>query len=399
MTETSSSRRIDWIDYARVISIILIIIAHSHYLSIRTTFGGIPAQQSDILFSAIGSSPYFHYANKIIYEILSTFRLPLLFLISGIVYSLSRKKRTIAELTRIKFKRLIIPFIFSTLFLSVPIKYLCGYFDKSQNLIYDIVCGHILLMSNSHLWFLITLFVIFIIYHTIDLILKRIAINASINQSIIILLGAFMLFFSGRMPELLAIDQLFNYFIFFAIGASPVTFSIIGKKLPLNNHPWLIAGCYWITFTTLVIGYRHFLSHLGNTDTDPNTIFMIDRLFCIIWGLTGAYGSILMAKAISSTKRILKNPAIRLIKDNSFKLYRYSDPFNYLVIYISSSSNILLISHPIGAPIHCITRFLVTITAPIIIILVQRYLGNNSTRISNRAHFALSFKRNSTDVR
>lgn len=120
MTDISSSKRIDWIDYARVISIILIIIAHAHYLSIRTAFGGIPTQQSDILFSAIGSSPYFYYANKIIYEILSTFRLPLLFLISGIVYSLSRKKRTITELARIKSKRLIIPFIFSTLFLSVP---------------------------------------------------------------------------------------------------------------------------------------------------------------------------------------------------------------------------------------------------------------------------------------
>lgn len=166
MTDISSSKRIDWIDYVRVISIILIIIAHAHYLSIHTAFGGIPTQQSDILFSAIGSSSYFYYANKIIYEILSTFRLPLLFLISGIVYSLSRKKRTITELARIKFKRLIIPFIFSTLFLSVPIKYICGYFDESTDLIRDIVCGHILLMSNSHLWFLVTLFVIFIIYST-----------------------------------------------------------------------------------------------------------------------------------------------------------------------------------------------------------------------------------------
>ena len=48
MTDISSSKRIDWIDYARVISIILIIIAHAHYLSIRTAFGGIPTQQSDI---------------------------------------------------------------------------------------------------------------------------------------------------------------------------------------------------------------------------------------------------------------------------------------------------------------------------------------------------------------
>lgn len=161
MTDSSSSKRIDWIDYARAISIILIIIAHTHYLSISTDSEEF-LQQTHILFSTIGTSPYFHYANKIFYEILSTFRLPLLFMLSGIVYSLSRKKRTIAELTRNKFRRLIIPFIFTTLFLSVPVKYLCGYFDESTDLIRDIVCGHILLMDNSHLWFLVTLFVIFI---------------------------------------------------------------------------------------------------------------------------------------------------------------------------------------------------------------------------------------------
>lgn len=92
MTDTPSSKRINWIDYARAISIILIIIAHTHYLSISTDFGGIPSQQTHILFSAIGTSPYFHYANKIFYEILSTFRLPLLFLLSGIVYSTLSKE-------------------------------------------------------------------------------------------------------------------------------------------------------------------------------------------------------------------------------------------------------------------------------------------------------------------
>lgn len=398
MADISSSKRIDWIDYARVISIILIIIAHAHYLSIRTAFGGIPTQQSDILFSAIGSSPYFYHANKVIYELLSTFRLPLLFLISGIVYSLSRKKRTITELARIKFKRLIIPFIFSTLFLSVPIKYICGYFDESTDLIRDIVCGHILLMSNSHLWFLVTLFVIFIIYHAIDRILKSISINASGRQSIIIIIGACMLFISGIMPELLAIDQLFHYFIFFSIGASPVTFSIIEKKNLPKNLPWLIVGSYWIIFAILVISYKNFISHPGIIDTGSGTMFIIEQIFCIIWGIAGAYGSILVAKAIASNKRISNNPAIRLVKDNSFKLYRYSDPFNYLVIYISTTTGLLLISHPIGAPVYCVVRFLVTIIAPILIILVQRYLRNR-TWIPSRILFAFPFKRNSTDAR
>lgn len=398
MADISSSKRIDWIDYARVISIILIIIAHAHYLSIRTAFGGIPTQQSDILFSAIGSSPYFYYANKVIYELLSTFRLPLLFLISGIVYSLSRKKRTITELARIKFKRLIIPFIFSTLFLSVPIKYICGYFDESTDLIRDIVCGHILLMSNSHLWFLVTLFVIFIIYHAIDRILKSISINASGRQSIIIIIGACMLFISGIMPELLAIDQLFHYFIFFSIEASPVTFSIIEKKNLPKNLPWLIVGSYWIIFAILVISYKNFISHPGIIDTGSGTMFIIEQIFCIIWGIAGAYGSILVAKAIASNKRISNNPAIRLVKDNSFKLYRYSDPFNYLVIYISTTTGLLLISHPIGAPVYCVVRFLVTIIAPILIILVQRYLRNR-TWIPSRILFAFPFKRNSTDAR
>lgn len=398
MTDSSSSKRIDWIDYARAISIILIIIAHTHYLSISTVFGGIPSQQTHILFSAIGISPYFHYANKIFYEILSTFRLPLLFLLSGIVYSLSRKKRTISELTRNKFRRLIIPFIFTTLFLSVPIKYLCGYFDESTNLIHDIVCGHMLLMGNSHLWFLVTLFVIFITSHIIDRILKSIAINAFASQSIIILIGAFMFILSGRMPEILATDRLFYYFIFFSIGASRVTFSLIEKINPPKNHPWLTVGGYWIIFTILVISYRRFVSHLG-IDTHSNTILILEGVLCIIWGLAGAYGSILLAKVISSSKKLSKNRAFSFVKDNSFKLYRYSDPFNYLVIYISTSTGLLLIDHPIGAPVHCMTRLIVTMTAPLVIILAQVYLKNNIARIINRTYFAFSPKRNSSGTK
>lgn len=207
-----------------------------------------------------------------------------------------------------------------------------------------------------------------------------------------------MLFISGIMPELLAIDQLFHYFIFFSIGASPVTFSIIEKKNLSKNLPWVIVGSYWIIFAILVISYKNLISHLGIIDTRPGIVFIIEQIFCIIWGIAGAYGSILMAKAIASNKRISNNPAIRLVKDNSFKLYRYSDPFNYLVIYISTTTGLLLISHPIGAPVHCVARFLVTILAPILIILVQRYLRNR-TWIPNRTIFAFPFKRNSTDSR
>lgn len=166
-------------------------------------------------------------------------------------------------------------------------------------------------MDNSHLWFLVTLFVIFITYHSIDRILKSIAINASASQSIIILIGAFMFFLSGRMPEILATRLLFHYFIFFSIRASPITFSLIGKCNPPKNHPWLTVSGYWIIFTILVISYRRFVSHLG-IDSHTNTILIQERVFCIILGLAGAYGSILLAKVISSNKKLSKNRAIRI---------------------------------------------------------------------------------------
>jgi hypothetical protein len=120
-----------------------------------------------------------------------------------------------------------------------------------------------------------------------------------------------MFFLSGRMPEILATRLLFHYFIFFSIGASPITFSLIGKCNPPKNHPWLTVGGYWIIFTTLVISYRRFVSHLG-IDSHTNTILILERVFCIIWGLAGAYGSILLAKAIFSNKKLSKNRAIRI---------------------------------------------------------------------------------------
>ena len=63
-----------------------------------------------------------------------------------------------------KFRRLLLPFLLTAVFVSIPLKYFSGYWEKSNGLIGDIIIGQLLLQGNTHLWFLPTLFCEMIIF-------------------------------------------------------------------------------------------------------------------------------------------------------------------------------------------------------------------------------------------
>lgn len=90
--------------------------------------------------------------------------MPLFIALSGALYKKSLDKgrySTFVELLNKKSKSLLIPFGAVTVLYSVPIKFISGYFNQSNDIVKDIFVGQILIQGNTHLWYLLTLFAIF----------------------------------------------------------------------------------------------------------------------------------------------------------------------------------------------------------------------------------------------
>ena len=156
------SQRIEWIDTAKMLTMFLVIIGHCNYYTIATPYGGIYYSE---LVNTDDYSMTFRSLRCIVAFIYS-FHMPLFMALSGMLFSLSMKKDIrFLKLIKDKATRLLMPFVAVSLFLNIPIKYLSEYWNESGNVISDIFCGQILLMGNSHLWFVVALFWIFIGYY------------------------------------------------------------------------------------------------------------------------------------------------------------------------------------------------------------------------------------------
>ena len=154
-------------DYIRAVAVLLVILGHCTYYKIMTLNGGI-----DYGINA-GQSIVGKILNLITLT-LYAFHMPLFIALSGSLWAVIIQDKgvpTFRSLVKNKANRLLLPFLFVTLFWSIPLKYLSGYWHGSfQEIVYQIFFGQILMSGsyNSHLWFLQTLFLIFILAYIVE---------------------------------------------------------------------------------------------------------------------------------------------------------------------------------------------------------------------------------------
>ena len=142
----------------RVVATLLVVIGHAGYISPMTEYGGVSFGEYSI-----------PVAQKIIdlgVRLIYSFHMPLFFALSGSLFYLnveSNKFNNLIDVLSVKAKRLLIPYVFCTLFWVIPIKALSGYWSNSASLLKDIIFGQLFLYGNSHLWFLWVLFIVTVI--------------------------------------------------------------------------------------------------------------------------------------------------------------------------------------------------------------------------------------------
>lgn len=222
-------KRLTWIDDARTLTMLLVIIGHCTYYSGQNAYGGLSCFDTA---APSGVSVSWKILNTVV-DFIYSFHMPLFMMLSGVCFSLTLEKTySIVMFVRNKAKRLLVPFFYTTLLLVIPLKYVSGYYAASVDVLKDMILGQLLVMGNTHLWFVCSLFWIFLMYyglHRAEITEKQWFFPLLIALSI---LGTYL--YNKRGYEFLGVVEAVKYLFYFAIGA---------KYLQrLNNLTWNRGG-------------------------------------------------------------------------------------------------------------------------------------------------------------
>lgn len=342
---TKSSKHIEhvqWISYARVLTMLLVIIGHCTYYKIQTDYGGIDYQRTFV--KSCLSEKVFETIVSLIY----IFHMPMFAMISGMCFNWTLKKEmSLTNLVSSKSLRLLIPFVFTALFVSIPIKYVVGYWDESTYVFRDIILGQFLLGGNSHLWFLVSLFEVFIISYTIG--------KINYNKGAIYFCLIFIVALVGKRfesPNWLGLTGAAKLLFFFEIGR--YYFDKINRLSIIRGKVLFV---HLITFC--LMGKLLLSIHI----TKGGSLLLIPLQFLAV------YGCLIL---IGFSKWLVKNSIcsrlITHLDKDSFGLYLFSDPFNYAILAIACPLlGTMIFTDNVTYTLMFFTRFVLTLVVSLMI--------------------------------
>ena len=161
----------------RALAILLVVLGHS--IIIYSPQWGYYTTENKVLV--------FQYLK----DIINIIQMPIFFSISGYLFCKSiNSKRNIIEFVKNKIKRLLIPFILIGIAWMIPIKYIINYYKEGH--LPTIFIKFILGIDIGHLWYLIALFLIFMIFYLIRKQIEKTTIKKDILISMILLIISLM---------------------------------------------------------------------------------------------------------------------------------------------------------------------------------------------------------------
>ena len=354
-------QRVEWIDTLKVLTMLLVVMGHCTYYVIKTNFGGIE-------YIPLGEVSLSYKALEFLTNVIYRFHMPLFMAVSGACFSWNiRRFSNLKELIRNKSSRLLLPFLMVTTFVAVPLKYTAGYYEDSKSVILDIICGQYLLLGNSHLWFVVSLFYIFVAFYCIEKL--NIRYNWKYWGFLLILswMGILFLRFSEFMGEAFGISGMLKYLLFFAIGFS--TFDYWNSKTSVTYIKQILS---WLGFVGAVLGVTILPKYAGSIIFKVVLQFPINTILAV-WGCVNM---IYLAKSVCQWEKLRKTKLYQFFNKYTYELYLYSDPFNYLFIasFVPLFGQDLFIGE---YPIYAYgIRFFGTILAATVIIIVKNKISS-----------------------
>lgn len=314
-------------DVIRILATVLVVIGHSAYVNMYTDYGGIGL---DVNFSSI--QKYIDLFVRVIY----IFHMQLFVALSGSLYFLSMKRDSnqeieqpkFVDLLKNKFVRLIVPLLLVFFLYELPIKIISGYYSESKNIWLDIFIGQLFLFDNNYLWYLLSLFWIFLVYWLLKKFIK--------NDIVILIIG--IAFFVAQIfipQDYLAVKSFLNYFMWFVIGGlyekHREGISAVNRK-----QKWIKYVFILLTMVAYIIYYLFF------ENIEYIRVFL--SAFCVV--------TIYLWCNLFSESKINYRKCV--ILKYSFRIYLFSDPLNYLIIKVL---DVTKISRFYSSAWFCVTIF------------------------------------------
>ena len=184
----------------------------------------------------------------------------------------------------------------------------------------DVFVGQILIQGNTHLWFLITLFIIFIIIYSLEKLAKA-------DYRIILLILFALSFVSSKIP-IMVIQCTMEYAFWFYIG---YCFENIREKINKSNKKLIILGLCTMVFILSVL-LADFIPEYPGIDVYG----IIKKAVTYVSAVCGCFAVYVFSYLILNAD-LLQNSLIKIVRNNSLGLYLYSDTLNYVVLSFMAS--------------------------------------------------------------
>lgn len=238
-------------------------------------------------------------------HIINSIQMPIWFTMAGFLYYFSLKKnKDIITVFKDKFKKLIIPFLIIGLLYLIPIRYLVNYSNYvDHSIIYNIIHNLILGFDNGHLWYLPTLFFIFLLFNIYK------DTNKYLDVVIFIIL-IYLNILSNHFPTY--IHHVSFYSLFFYLGI------IINKYNLLSN----LKSYYSVIILLILIIYNLFINN--------NLVLLLVQVITLLILFKIDFTRIGQLKLISN------------ISNNSYGMYLFHSPLVYITFKFLPNINPIL---------------------------------------------------------
>ena len=300
-------------DILRTIATLLVVIGHARYFYLQTDFGGCD-------YSALVDSQNINW--KIIGLItvfLNAFHMPVFMALGGALFYGSMQRgsvRSLGDLAVSKAKRLLVPFLVVGVLYVFPMKLASGYYAQSDDVVWDLFMGQLLIQGNTHLWYLPAMFVDFLICYVLEVYGKKIPALAKL--AVLAVISAVMWDFPINL-----IAYPLRYAVWFYAGYS---FEQIRPQVDrVAKGSYGILGC---VLTAVVYLFARWL---------PGGIWSAVEYLCVRWLVPVLAGvSLYMVCCGLARTSLVSCGAYRSLADKSFGIYLYSDPVNYVVLALGA---------------------------------------------------------------
>lgn len=280
----------------RSIAIILVVLGHS--IILYDPNWGIYSPKDNCIF--------FEYLKSFI----NIIQMPLFFSLSGFLFYFSVKKYSFINILKKKVKRLLIPYFIICFFWMDPIKVFLDV--PKYNFSLDFIKEQIMGYNNGHLWFLYTLFAIFIIFK----IIYALKIVHGYKEFLIFII----LFLCNVFGHKLSIfNNVCTYAIYFYVG-----YIINEYYAYFNKHIKAIR----ILVTLLIIIYSFFFV-INFINYNLLSRFLAITFIIILYSL--------------NLKSIANNKIMNIIGRNSYGMYLFHSPMIYITFTFWKDINPFLV--------------------------------------------------------